>query len=474
MIAHTSPSPNPDHWIARCCARLRFGEFLRSAADWLAVYLFVFGSAVLIVKLAMPQFWPHVLWLAVGAIPVAATAWLISGRDRFSRNESIALLDSRLQAGGLLMTLTEAPSNEWEERLPQLESLWKTSLPQLRPIRFARQMLPALAFVAVACLVPPREVEAGTELRSTAGQQAAQSLEELLTELDKAEVLEEEEKQELQDEIDKLLDETKETPLTHEKWETVDALQERMRLRLDETSTEVGKAQEALATLRHAADGEQLTMPPEALMELEKAMLETLQKMMEKGAFENAPESLKNELQKLMKNGQFKLPEEPGERQEMLDSLSEFLDKESDELSELRSKCKGGPCQKCGDGDCQGGQCQGMGQGTRDGDGRPGRGGVNRGRGDAPLTWGDESNEEGIKFKEAVLPRGTLDQPRDEVVGISVSTPDVEPAGPIRRQGSRAAGAASGDETWSRNVRPRHRSVVRRYFDEQNRESASE
>ena len=466
MIARTNPSSNPDRWIDRCWSRLRFGEFLRSAADWLAVYLFVLGSAVLIVKLAIPQFWPHVLWLAVGAAPVAIAAWLISGRERFSRGESIALLDSRLQAGGLLMTLTEAPDDEWEQRLPQLESLWRTSLPQLRPVRFARQMLPAIAFVAIACLVPPRTVEAGTELRSTAGQQAAQALEELLTELDKAEVLDEEEKQELRDEIEKLVDETKETPLTHEKWETVDALQERMRLRLDETAADVGKAQEALAALKHAADGEQLTMPLESLLQLEQEMLETLQKMMGKGAFQNAPESLKSELQRLMKDGQFKLPEDPGERQELLDSLSEFLDQESDELSELRSKCRGGrggQCEKCGEGNCKDGQCQ------RDGNGRPGRGGVSRGRGDAALTWGDESSEEGIKFKESVLPPGMLDKPRDQVVGISVSAPDVEPGGPTRRQGPRASTAASGDETWSRNVRPRHRSVVRRYFDEQDK-----
>lgn len=460
-MTRTTASPNPDRWIDRCWSRLRFGEFLHAAADWLAVYLFVFGSAVLIVKLGMPQFWPQVLWLAVGAAPVAIAAWLISGRRQVSRGESVALLDSRLQAGGLLMTLTEAPNDEWEQRLPQLESLWKASLPQLRPVRFARQMVPAAAFVAIACLVPPRTVEAGTELRSTAGQQAAQALDELLTELDKAEVLDEDEKQELKEEIEKLIGETKETPLTHEKWETVDALQERMRLRLDETAAEVGKAQEALAALKHAADGEQLTMPLESLLQLEKEMLETLQKMIEKGAFQNAPQSLKDELQRLMKNGQLKMPGDPGERQELLDDLGEFLEKESDELSELRSKCEGGQCKKCGEGDCKDGQCR------MDGDGRPGRGGVSRGRGDAPLTWGDESSEEGIKFKESVLPPGTLDKPRDEVVGISVSAPDVEPAEPGRRQGSRASTAASGDETWSRSVRPRHRSVVRRYFDEQ-------
>ena len=114
MAAGKQSTPNAEVWIARCWTRLRFGQFLTSAADWLAIYLFVLGSAVLITKLAVPTFWPHVLWLAVGAVPVAFAAWCVSGRELFSRTESVALLDNRLEAGGLLMSLCEAPGGQWE------------------------------------------------------------------------------------------------------------------------------------------------------------------------------------------------------------------------------------------------------------------------------------------------------------------------------------------------------------------------
>ena len=97
----------------------------------------------------------------------------------------------------------------------------------------------------------------------------------------------------------------------------------------------------------------------------------------------------------------------------------------------------------------------------------PGSGGISRGRGDATLTWGDESTLENTKFKESVLPPGMLDKPRDEVVGITIAAPETDIAESAPRSAARAATAASGDETWKGTVRPRHRSVVKRYFDKQ-------
>jgi hypothetical protein len=481
MAAGKQSTPNAELWIARCWKRLRFGQFLTSAADWLAVYLFVLGSAVLITKLAMPEFWPNVLWLVAGAVPVAVAAWWISGRELFSRTESVALLDNRLEAGGLLMTLCEAPDELWEERLPQLETLWKTSLPQYRPVRFARQMAGPFVFMLAACLVPLRDVDAAPTLKNTAGEQATSQLQELLTELEKSDVLEEEEKQELEDEIAKLVEETKDTPLTHEKWETVDALQERMRMRVETTAAELVTAQQSLAALKNAADGDFAKLSIESMDMLSKDVLEMMQKMADKGAFDNVPKNLKDQLQRLMKssagNGKFQLPKDPKELSELLDSLDGFLQNESKKLSELRSKCKGGNCKGCpgceagckcsGPGDVvctcpncpnSGGQCAG---------GAPGSGGISRGRGDADLTWGDESSLENTKFKESVLPPGMLDKPRDEVVGITIAAPETDVAGPAPRSAARAATAASGDETWKGTVRPRHRSVVKRYFDKQ-------
>lgn len=329
-----------DRWIENCWMRLRLGQFMKTAADWLAVYLFCFGAAILIVKLALPQFWPHVLWLGLGTIPVAGFAWWLSGRDMFSRTESIAILDSRLHAGGLLMTLAESPNDQWLERLPHLESLWQASLPQFWPLRFAKQTAFPAVFLMGVCLVPEREVEAAPALKNTAGTKAAAELEELLEQLDELEILEEEEEKELRDEIQKLVEETRQTPLTHEKWETVDALESMMRMRADTADANLSKAQESLAALQRASKADAKLMTQESVEQLAKDVKEALEKLAKSGAFNKLSPQLREQLERLMKSGQFELPDDPEARQKMLDELSEFLDQESDKLSKLHEKCE--------------------------------------------------------------------------------------------------------------------------------------
>ena len=472
---------DPDLWISRCWRRLRFGQFLKSAADWLAIYLLAFGTTVLLVKLAAPALWPDTLWLAIGTIPVVVVAWLSSANHQFSKSDSVALLDSRLEAGGLLMTLSEAPDDEWEAHLPHLEGLWQTSLPQILPVRFARQLAGPTLFFAAVCFVPLRPIEAVVEARPTVAQQAASQLEELLTELDDAEVLEQEEKQQIEDEIRKLVEETRDTPLTHEKWEIVDALQERMRMKVDVSAGKLAQAQDSLGALQSALGGDLLTLSIDSLERLEKNATESLEKLQKAGSFKHAPKELQDLLERLTKNGKFQLPEDAAERAELLEQLGEFLDQESDRLTDLRNKCDGqggkcGECQPCDEGctckaagdadcicaECKRGQCSSCHSGASGN--RPGRGGVSRGRGDADLTWGDEASLEGTRFKESILPPGMMDKPADEVIGLTIAEPTAEPADRVSRNAARTETAAAGEETWDRTVRPRHRTVLRKYF----------
>ncbi len=455
------PQVSVERWIDRFAARVRLGEFLRRGAEWGAAYLFLFGAAVLVAKLLWPQLWPHVLWLAVGILPVSAVVWWLSQRGGQNRWQSVARLDAALDTGGLLMTLTERPDADWSNRLPQLEQLWREALPRIRPKRFASYLALPFLFATGACFVPLREASTAGPLLNTVGQQAAQDLEELLKEIEKDQVLEEEEERQLKEEIQKLTEETRDTPLTHEKWETVDALRERMKVRLESASMSLAQAGEAAAKLADSNRPDAPELSLERAEQLEKELAESLQKMMKKGGLSGAPQELRDQLQRLMKNGKLQIPKDPGERQELLDELREFLDKENDKLSELRKKCSGcksGQCQ--GDKECEGGLCQGDKSGNR-----PGRGGITRGRGDADLTWGDEADREGAKFKEVVLPRGFLDQPKDEIVGIQKTAPNEEAADTAPRAAGRTIDPAAGQTTWNRKLNPRHRNAVRKYFD---------
>lgn len=472
-----------DRWISRHLRRLHFGQFLQRAAEWMAAYLFAFGSLVLIVKLLLPGLWPHVLWLALGALPVTIAAWVLARRGHFSRQESVAMLDRKLGTGGLLMTLCETPDVEWETRLPEVERAWRNGMPRIRPRRFASRLALPLMFAVGVCFIPLRDVSA-RPLTHTVGRQATAELEELLEVLDEAEVLEEQEEQQLREEIARLAEETKEAPLTHESWETVDALEQRLRMQMAESMAMADQAAAAADLLAEAASGNIPALSPERMGELESDALEMLQRMQRNGTLPatTSPE-MQQLLERLMRNGQngTRLPQDASQRQQLLNELREMLQREQERLGQACQQCQSGQCQ--GEGQCRRcgaqGQCNGQGlcascagSSARDGDGNPGRGGVNRGRGDAEMTWGDESDEQGAKFKETVLPPGFSEEPKDDILGLSLAPPEEDVAASAPRAASRDDGPTGGQETWDRQLRPRHREVVRQYF--RSRESAGE
>jgi hypothetical protein len=456
-----------ERWIARHLRRLRVGQFLHRAGEWLAAFLIVLGICVLLVKRLVPVWWPQVLWLAAAAVPVTGLAWWLSRRGAFTRAESVALLDRALQADGLLMALSEVPDAEWEEHLPQWEERWRNALPRLRPRRFAACLALPLSFAVGVCFVPLRVIDSH-ELPPplTAGQQAALRLEHFLASLQKADVLAREEQAALDAEIHKLVEETQRTPLTHEKWETLDALEQRLRMALTKAQLQTDQLLAAVNTLLEAAAGG-LELSDEQRERLEEELLETLMKREPGSGSGSAPggrRELSELLQRLSQSGAqlARLPSDPNERQKLLSELREHLDQEQTRLAELRPEGAGGQCRACG-GQCEHGeglcrQCQG------EGDGPPGRGGVSRGRGDAELTWGSEADEQGIKFKAVVLPPGFQEDPQEEVLGVQLTAPQVDPAAPSERAAARRFDPATGRETWERYLRPRHKGVVKQYF----------
>ncbi|MSR57698.1 MAG: hypothetical protein EXS05_08500 [Planctomycetaceae bacterium] len=455
------PIDTIDRWINRYASRIRLGEFLKRGAEWGAAYLFAFGATVLVVKMLIPQAWPHVLWLGVGVVVALAAAWWLTRKPSQTRWQSVARLDAAINSGGLLMTLCERPADDWADRLPQIERLWHEAIPRVRPRRFAGYITLPLLFALGACFVPLRNASTAPTLYNTVGQQAAQELEELLNEIEKEQLLGEDEEQQLKKEVEKLTEETRDTPLTHEKWETVDALRERMKVRLETAAMSLAKARGAAALLADSNLSDTPQMSLERSEQLENDLAESLQKMMQKGGLAGVPKDLKEQLQRLMKNGKLQMPKDAGDRQELLDELKEYLDKENDKLNELRKKCSGcksGQCDK--EGECEGGQCEGNKSGSR-----PGKGGITRGRGDADLTFGDESDRQGAKFKEVVLPKGFRDQPKDEVLGVQKRAPDEEAAEVAPRAARQDVDPAAGQATWNRKLSPRHRNSVRRYFD---------
>ena len=93
----------------------------------------------------------------------------------------------------------------------------------------------------------------------------------------------------------------------------------------------------------------------------------------------------------------------------------------------------------------------------------PGSGGVNRGRGDAELTWGEESEGDTRQFELQVLPSAELeDLTSSGLLGVGRGAPTVEP----KAEGAGSAGTtqSTGKAAWRRRLSPSHRRAVRTFF----------
>ena len=89
---------------------------------------------------------------------------------------------------------------------------------------------------------------------------------------------------------------------------------------------------------------------------------------------------------------------------------------------------------------------------------------MNRGRADAPLTWGNET-QPFDRFKAQELPPGVARGPDDwapvaQLPGAPRSSSQVSTAST-----GRAYADTAGQEAWRRSLAPRHQRAVRKYFD---------
>jgi hypothetical protein len=96
---------------------------------------------------------------------------------------------------------------------------------------------------------------------------------------------------------------------------------------------------------------------------------------------------------------------------------------------------------------------------------RPGRGGVNRGRGDAEMTWNDGTNRDDLEFKEKVLPPGAVGSLKDaRLQGISIGDPTAKESAETSAGGSLDVSTAGRGSARTQVILPEHKKVIQRYF----------
>lgn len=95
----------------------------------------------------------------------------------------------------------------------------------------------------------------------------------------------------------------------------------------------------------------------------------------------------------------------------------------------------------------------------------PGRGGISRGRGDAPMTWKDPNNLENAGFTEQTLPPASMAALRDSLkTGTSISAPELADPNTATEPGALSNAEAGGGSAQTQTVLPRHRGAVENYF----------
>lgn len=96
-------------------------------------------------------------------------------------------------------------------------------------------------------------------------------------------------------------------------------------------------------------------------------------------------------------------------------------------------------------------------------DGSPGRGGISRGRGDAELTWGEESPGRTDQFEAKALdPAQNLDLEHSALLGVGAGAPNVDPTAESAGDGD--VQASAGKSAWRRRLAPHHRQAVKDFF----------
>ena len=459
-----------DNAVNRLRLKVAFLLVVRNVLHFLTVLAFLFGLVIVIVRVSISIPRLDLLWGLLCILPLFIFAVYKGVHQTPSRGQFCALFDARNNSGGLFMADEEFNLGAWHRVLGSV------SQPGLKwhGGRSVGLFLLALMFVLVSFLLPQRYVN----ISSARTLDISEDIEELHL---KIETLKQENiiTEQVADEFVQQLEQLESSSSVYEPartWEAVDHLEQSLEKTAQEFASSVLRQTEAVTQTQTLTEG--LYKDGAALDEnlCTEAMSE-LSAMIQSHTENNKmlKDALSSELMKACDAGTFS----DEQLKELLEALKNnkaalsgclgrlcqagLIDKKLLKLCEKLGACDSSALiaflnENAGKMGCSGAlslYCR-----------NPGQGGINRGRGDAPLTWMEPSSKEGISFKEEVLPPASLNALKDsQRLGISLGAPEIETESGSHISGALDAAKGGEGQTTTQTVLPRHRSAVKRYFE---------
>lgn len=411
------------------------------------------GAVVIITALFLSKIlWPPLIH-AVWALPAwfgAVALYLGFQQDKWlvTRTRADALTDLRCGARGLFMAMRQSGEEQWRNALKARPVKLRPGFPTWSFLAFVLVVAGTVGIVLLPDLrpTPPREQLALTPVEET---------QEIIEVLEETEMAEEEYLEQARSLISRMRGERRDG-LDPEDWRALDECREELRKQAARRLRRKAKSdQELRAAVRDLQLGRSLDT--EEMKELAQSMKSVPASELEEALKEISEQSdlSRQQLRDMLKrcgNGQCQLS---NQQREAMAMLARRLKTGERGLAEAEEEA----LQACGFSEKERMAMRNQ---------QPGRGGINRGPGTAPLKHiGDTSGEDG-QFTARAFQGKEGNATAD--LGSGMSPPDEDETGgtgEIVRNRPRRFESGNGEMTWHARLLPRHNDVLKDYFDEQ-------
>lgn len=425
--------------------RLNFAWWLERFNALALGGLLLFASILLAVRTWRPEW---IAPLAIGAVLAGLLAvlalaahWL--GRKHYVGAEAgLIRLDDRLSLNNRLVSAA-ARVGDWPEfnaaGRGHADFRWN----------LGRSLLPGLAALVLVLAaswvpIPQRAAKPPTVVEPGAWEQ----MEDWLATLEDSGVVEEETIEELEGRIEEFRDQPEDEWFSHSSLEATDTLQDSLGMQIRDFAAEMNTLERDLSALKNFST----QMSEETREQVQKEMQEALDAL--EGGGLPLDEALRKQLKEI-NPAQLGKDTLSGMTREQLEALQEQLRQGSGALGSM----EGLP--ELGEGEGMG-EKSGFGEGEGE---QPGKGGVNRGRADAPLFFGDKEDNLGTTKLERVENDDFSKASVGEVLGTGETERELDEnaAGPVA--GGAVGSTGRGGEAVSREtLLPDEQAVLKRYF----------